>query len=95
MSSGTEKNPYNPAGWDQRLEQWLHHIAAHWLPLVVALFSVAALVLWPSQLPATHAKGLGFRAAFQPVGQAWDPQQARRALQTAEPVDRFLSLIHI
>ncbi|NIC42020.1 EAL domain-containing protein, partial [Aquabacterium sp. A08] len=67
--------------------------SAYWIPALVALFTLAAVGLWPSQYPGSSGRALTFQALPDEAMQ-WDPAQARQVLTsapTAELLDTHLS----
>jgi diguanylate cyclase (GGDEF)-like protein len=71
------------AGLSSAIEHGLHALSAFALPVLVGLFSLLALWLWPSQFSGDPATGLAFRHASQAPTETWTPAEARRVLQTA------------
>ncbi|NIC42015.1 bifunctional diguanylate cyclase/phosphodiesterase, partial [Aquabacterium sp. A08] len=58
--------------------------SAYWIPALVALFTLAAMGLWPSLYPASSGRVLAFQALEDATGQ-WDVAQAQQALAQAQP----------
>ena len=62
------------------LDRALQVFSAYWIPALVALFTLAAMGLWPSLYPASSGRLLAFQALEDATGR-WDVAQAQQALR--------------
>lgn len=86
-SSGSFQNFFS--GLDTWLDRGIRHLSVWWLPFVVGILSVSALVLWPSLYNNTDPAPQTFRLVSAPTGQDWSPAQAREFAVKADVVSRW------
>jgi diguanylate cyclase (GGDEF)-like protein len=79
----------------RRLHAWLgmalQVFSAYWLPALVGLFSLLALLGWENQYPASQGVALGFHVASEPVEPAPQSLDKMRGMPTVERWDTNLS----
>ncbi len=77
------------ANLDNGLDFAIRHVSVWWMPVFVALFSLVALVFWPSQYGSADAVTQHFQLAPAPTDTSWTPDQALKQVVQAEPVTRW------
>lgn len=91
MTFAPPPRPPGPARLD--LDRALQVFSAYWIPVLVALLTLAAMGLWPNQFPSSTGRVLSFQALQDRSGQ-WDAATALTQLPgspAAELLDTRLS----
>lgn len=78
--------PTSPESSGLGLDRALQAFSAYWIPALMALFTLAAMGLWPSLYPASTGRVLTFQALEDTTAQ-WDADQAQQALARAPETD--------